>query len=263
MRAFARSSWGPKTGTPTASIRSASSPTRWLTRSRSWIIRSITTPTSVERRVNGASRWTSRKAGAAPSRSRADRTGLKRSTRPTWSTAPPLPRGRDERLGVGSRAGDGLLDEAVHAALEQRLRDRAGDPRSARRPRRRRRARAAHRRAARAGRRSARRVARALRGPRRRGRRGGRPRSAGRGGSARGGGRTSRRRRRPRGARPGPFTGPSEPSPPPDPAARPPRRGRTGAARRCRGPPRTRARCGPWPRRTSPCRRGRSRRSRA
>jgi hypothetical protein len=50
-RAWATSSWPPSTDSPRACTRRSGERTSHSTRSRSWIIRSSTTPTSVERKV--------------------------------------------------------------------------------------------------------------------------------------------------------------------------------------------------------------------
>ena len=63
MRALAMSTLSLITGTPIASMRVGSSPTsRWI-RSRSWIIRSRTTSTSVPRPGNGPRLWASTNRG--------------------------------------------------------------------------------------------------------------------------------------------------------------------------------------------------------
>jgi hypothetical protein len=90
------------TGVPTAWNESRGLSTRPSTRSMSWIIRSSTTPTSVPRGPNGASRSDSRKRGSSRC-GRAPRTaGLYRST---WPTAILSPRrsARSTRSSASSR----------------------------------------------------------------------------------------------------------------------------------------------------------------
>ena len=200
-------------------------------------MRSITTPTSVERR-----RERREPVDLEEGRRRAqpiergthgvealDEADLEHRAAPAARPrrAPRRP-AREPAMGFSTRQCDAALEQRLrHAPV---IRGRHGD----RTPRRR--ARAARRRADTSGNAVALgEISRARRGPGRPGPRGGRPRSAARGGCARGAARTIRRRPRRRASSAGPLTGPSAPAPRPAPAARPPRRGRTGAARRCRG----------------------------
>ena len=80
---------GVRTGTPTASTERSGDCTMERITSRSWIIRSSTTSTSVPRSVKGASRWHSMKRGWVTSPSSASTAGLKRSRWPTWNTRSP------------------------------------------------------------------------------------------------------------------------------------------------------------------------------
>ena len=93
-RTFAMSADLLSTGTPTACTSFTALPTRWRMISRSWIIRSSTTLTSVPRGCRpsrgggyGASRCASMNRGAAACCSRNPSTGLKRSTWPTCRIA--------------------------------------------------------------------------------------------------------------------------------------------------------------------------------
>ena len=87
-RAWAMSTDGVRTGTPTASMERTDEVVMLRIRSRSWIIRSSTTSTSVPRSVKGARRWHSMKRGRATMPSRTRMAGLKRSRCPTCSTRP-------------------------------------------------------------------------------------------------------------------------------------------------------------------------------
>ena len=88
MRAFAMSTNGVNTGTPTAETDATPPPTNVRTRSMSWIIRSSTTATSEPRGLNGASRSLSMNRGASTNGSAARTARLNRSTCPVCSTAP-------------------------------------------------------------------------------------------------------------------------------------------------------------------------------
>ena len=69
-RAFAMSSDLLRTGMPTASTLTTGERTKASTTSRSWIIRSSTTPMSVLRAGKGESRWHSMKRGSGAAVSR-------------------------------------------------------------------------------------------------------------------------------------------------------------------------------------------------
>jgi hypothetical protein len=87
--------------------------------SRSWIIRSRTTSTSVPRSTNGARRWHSMKRGRVITPASARIAGLKRSRWPDLKD--PAARGGelDEGPPLGAGRGDRLLDQDVDAGLEQ------------------------------------------------------------------------------------------------------------------------------------------------
>ena len=74
---------GPSTLTPTASTCTGLARTRCSTMSMSWIIMSMTTPMSAERKVNGLMRCVSMNRGVTSMRSIARTTGLNRSVWPT------------------------------------------------------------------------------------------------------------------------------------------------------------------------------------
>ena len=83
IRALAMSSNPPKTPTPTASTDRTGASTSDKTRSMSWIIRSRTTPMSVDRKVYVPKRSAAMYLGRNGTLSRVESAGLNRSMCPT------------------------------------------------------------------------------------------------------------------------------------------------------------------------------------
>ena len=123
IRAFAMSTNGVSTGTPTADTCDTPPPTNVRTRSMSWIIRSSTTATSDPRGLNGASRSLSMNRGSSTYGSAARTARLNRSTWPVCTTAPVRFAIASSASASSSVVGDRLLDEHVQPALERRRRD--------------------------------------------------------------------------------------------------------------------------------------------
>ena len=85
----------------------------------SWIIRSNTTPTSIERKVKPEARTASMNFGFRAWGVAAARAGLNRSTCPTWSTSLLSPGQFDQFVGLGHGRADGLFDEQVRACFQK------------------------------------------------------------------------------------------------------------------------------------------------
>ena len=122
-RAFAMSTNGVSTGTPTADTDRTAPPTNVRTRSMSWIIRSSTTATSEPRGLNGARRLLSMNRGDSTNGNAARTARLNRSTCPVCTTAPVRARDRQQAVRLLERRGDRLFDQHVQSALERRRRD--------------------------------------------------------------------------------------------------------------------------------------------
>ena len=84
----------------------------------SWIIRSSTTPMSVERNVNAPARTASMYRGSARCDRSGSKAGLNCSTWPTWSTTPRR-RAAHQFIGLASGGRQRLFDQQVDAAIEQ------------------------------------------------------------------------------------------------------------------------------------------------
>ena len=89
-RAFTMSSCPPNACAPRAYTSLTGLRTSDRIRSRSWIIRSRTTPMSVDRPVNGPCRSASISLGVSGRRIRFSNAGLNRSMCPTWNGTPRL-----------------------------------------------------------------------------------------------------------------------------------------------------------------------------
>ena len=143
-RAFAMSTNGVSTGTPTARTdRATCPPTSVSTRSMSWIIRSSTTATSDPRGLNGASRSLSMNRGASTYGSAARTARLNRSTWPVCTMRAVRSRDREQLVRLRERRRRSASRSAAWMpALERRRAPRRSAPASARRssPRRTRRA---------------------------------------------------------------------------------------------------------------------------
>ena len=87
--------------------------------SRSWIMRSSTTSTSVPRSTKGARRWHSRNRGRVSRLDSSRIAGLKRSRWPTCRIRPCVSAMCTRSRGLVERRGDRLLHEHVDARFEK------------------------------------------------------------------------------------------------------------------------------------------------
>ena len=119
MRALAMSSCWLATAAPTASTLSIWLATSDRIRSRSWIIRSRITDTSVPRGLNGAMRVASIYSGAPSRPASAAKAAEKRSRWPTCSTRPASRRVAARSSACGERRGDRLLHQHMLAGAQR------------------------------------------------------------------------------------------------------------------------------------------------
>src|SRR5262249_21932776 len=118
-RALAMSTDGVSTGTPTASIARTGDGTMLRIRSRSWIMRSSTTSTSVPRSPNVGEPLALDEAGLRQPAAECPHRGVEALEVPHLQDAPTPHRQLEQRLAVLDRRRERLLDQDVDACLEK------------------------------------------------------------------------------------------------------------------------------------------------